>query len=114
MKDNFLNEGRKKMKKENLEKVMEFVDWFNGLNEEERKEIKGEVIKSLRIRKEGDGRKEEVRRLFESRDEGWSIREIGEELGISDKNVSSILSYLRKEGIKFNVNWDGRRVMVKD
>ena len=52
--------------------------------------------------KSGIKRKDEVLALIEN--EAMAIEDIAEQLGISAKNVSSQLSYLRKDGYKI-VGW---------
>lgn len=91
--------------------VIEMVKGFmSEMNSEERKEFLKELSRELKI-SFGDegGRKSEVRKLLEENKEGISIIEIGEKLGISNKNVSSILSYLRKDGLKLGTRSDGRK-----
>ena len=75
------------------------------------KELK-DGLKEILVIDRGEGRKKEVRDILE--DGGrYSIREIGERLGISDKNVSSILTYLRKSGLKICTDSDGRKFIEK-
>ena len=70
---------------------------FSELNEKELEELMSGKGVSGRGKK--SGRKEEI---FGMLKEGvWSIKELGVELGISNRNVSSILSYLRDDGIEF-------------
>lgn len=96
-------------------KVIEMVKGFvSEMNGEERKEFLKELSRELKISFGEDGRKGEVRKLLEeSGSEGISIVEIGERLGMSNKNVSSILSYLRKEGMKLMTRSDGRKVIER-
>lgn len=94
------------MMKEIFEKVKEFVE-VNGENKEMMKEFKEGLKEILKVEK-GEGRKGEVRELLNS-GERMSIREISEKLGVSDKNVSSILSYLRKDGLKICTDSEGRK-----
>lgn len=49
--------------------------------------------------KKGGGRKEEVLNML--KEELLSIEEIGVKLGISRRNVSSVICYLRDDGISF-------------
>lgn len=91
--------------------VIEMVKGFmSEMNSEERKEFLKELSRELKI-SFGDegGRKSEVRKLLEENKEGISIIEIGERLGMSNKNVSSILSYLRKDGLRLGTRSDGRK-----
>ena len=94
------------MMKEILEKVKEFVE-VNGDNKDIMKEFKEGLKEILKVEK-GEGRKGELREILMS-GERMSIKEIGEKMGISDKNVSSLLSYLRKEGMKICTDSDGRK-----
>ena len=89
-----------------IEMVKGFVSEMNG---EERKEFLKELSRELKISFGDDGRKGEVRKLLEENRDGISIIEIGEKLGISNKNVSSILSYLRKDGLRLGTRSDGRK-----
>ena len=91
-----------------LEVVKNYVE-ENG--NEGIKELK-EGLKEILVIDRGEGRKKEVRDILE---EGgrYSIREIGERLGISDKNVSSILSYLRKSGLKICTDYEGKKYIEK-
>lgn len=91
-----------------LEVVKNYVE-ENG--NEGIKELK-EGLKEILVIDRGEGRKKEVRDILE---EGgrYSIREIGERLNISDKNVSSILSYLRKSGLKICTDYEGKKYIEK-
>ena len=55
-----------------------------------------------------DGRKEEVLRVLKERGP-ISIMDIAEAIGISTKNVSSQLTYLRKDGHAIATKSDGRK-----
>ena len=63
----------------------------------EKKEVLSvEEIKALLEGKKKGGRKEEVLGILKR---SWiGVTEIGKEVGIKNKNVSSILSYLRSDG----------------
>ena len=107
---NEVNNEVKEIKMEKME-VIEMVKGFvSEMNGEERKEFLKELCKEVKV-SFGDegGRKSEVRKLLEENKEGISIMEIGERLNISNKNVSSILSYLRKDGLKLGTRSDGRK-----
>ena len=75
--------------------------------EEMTKEELLEVISALtdkvdnlthKLETKGSGRKEQVLKLIQ---EGYNtITDIADEIGINNKNVSSQLTYLRKEGYK--------------
>jgi len=73
-----------------------------------------ELIEKLKMENENllkkvsnkKGRKEEVLELI--REKGKiSIKELGEVIGISERNISSQLSYLRNDGYKFGKNSKG-------
>lgn len=67
-----------------------------------------EAMKDAMKLEKGDGRKEQVVALL--REHGrLSIREMAELLGMTDKNISSQLSYLRKDGIKIATDSEGRK-----
>ena len=107
---NEVNNEVKGIKMEKME-VIEMVKGFvENMNSEERKEFLKELCKEVKV-SFGDegGRKSEVRKLLEENKEGMSIIEIGEKLGMSNKNVSSILSYLRKDGLRLGTRSDGRK-----
>lgn len=53
------------------------------------------------------GRVEEVYGILLEGD--FSIREIGERLGIEDKNVSSVLTYIRKRGVLIGTRSNGKK-----
>lgn len=91
-----------------LEVVKNYVE-ENG--NEGIKELK-DGLKEILVIDRGEGRKKEVRDILE---EGgrYSIREIGERLNISDKNVSSILTYLRKSGLKICTDYEGKKYIEK-
>jgi len=66
-----------------------------------------EEIKSLLEGKKSGGRKEEVLSILKK---GWvKIEEIGKEVGIKNKNVSSVLSYLRSDGWVIEENSLGKK-----
>jgi len=80
------------------------------MNKDEMKEL----IEKLKMENENllkkvsnkKGRKEEVLELI--REKGKiSIKELGEVIGISERNISSQLSYLRNDGYKFGKNSKG-------
>ena len=106
MNNNEIMEEKVMERSEVIEMVKGFVSEMNG---EERKEFLKELSRELKISFGDDGRKGEVRKLLEENRDGISIIEIGEKLGISNKNVSSILSYLRKDGLRLGTRSDGRK-----
>ena len=60
----------------------------------------------------GKGRKAEVLRLLKAADEGIEIKELAEQIGISRKNVSSQLSYLRGDGFIIGDMGEGKRILL--
>lgn len=89
--------------------VREFVE---GMDKVEKDEFIKEMLVECGFKKvkEGDGRKMEVKRILEEvGSEGISIMEIGKRLNISAKNVSSILTYLRKMGMKIGTRCNGNK-----
>jgi len=85
-------------------------------------ELKGEVERTLLARvaeleaqlanrktNQGPGRKEEVLTILER--EPTEIFDIAEELGISNKNVSSQLCYLKKDGYNIATNSKGQKFL---
>lgn len=106
------NEGVKMEKQELFELVKGFV---MDMDNEGRKEFMKELAKEVRVAfgDEG-GRKAEVRELLEQAgSEGIGIQEMAERLGTTNKNISSVLTYLRKEGMKLMTRSDGRKVIEK-
>jgi len=80
------------------------------MNKDEMKEL----IEKLKMENENllkkvsnkKGRKEEVLELIRTRGK-ISIKDLATEIGISERNVSSQLSYLRSDGYKFGKNSKG-------
>lgn len=62
----------------------------------------------------GKGRKTEVLEVLRNNGLGISVKKISEELGISCKNVSSQLSYLRGDGYEIWSNGKGDKVLVEN
>ena len=69
-----------------------------------------QIILNLQNKK---GRKFEVLELLKT-NTSISIVEISERLGISTKNVSSQLTYLREEGYNVCTNSQGRKFLVEE
>ena len=90
---------------EKFYKFISFVD--SGIGSD----FKKRVLEKLKVEK-GDGRKEELYRILES-GERYSIRELGEKMGVSDKNMSRLLSYLRKGGVKIVTDGEGKKYIEK-
>lgn len=81
-----------------VEEMKLFVENMKKENEELKKKLEN---------KKGNGRKEEVLGLI--REFGKiSIKDLSEKIGITDRNISSQLSYLRKDGLKFGKDSKGR------
>lgn len=99
-------EGVKMERSEVIEMVKNFVE---NMENDERKEFLKELSKEIRVSFGDEGRKGEVRKLLEENKDGISIKEIGERLNISNKNVSSLLSYLKKDGLRLGTRSDGRK-----
>ena len=79
-------------------------------------ENRDSTILDLQVRleksKNGEGRKSQVLELL--REKGsLSILDISEELGISTKNVSSQLTYLRTDGYQIFTDPKGRKVLME-
>lgn len=110
------------MEVKEMENVMEGVDMGFGdimdvlrgmkLNNEEIKELRS-FVKGLKLeRGEEGGRKEELIDLL-NREGRLNIKEIGEKMGISAKNVSSLLMYLKKDGVRICTDCEGRKFIEK-
>ena len=98
-------------KKEEL--VIEIEEMENVICEMENVLVWFELLLGKKEEVKGDGRKGEVLGILK-RVGKVSIREIGKELGIEDKNVSSILSGLRKMGVNIGTDSKGRKFIEKD
>ena len=97
------------VEQEELEQVVR--DFFLSL--EERDEFAVFVLSRLCGKKlEKTGRKDELRAILAT-GHRYSIAELAEKMSTSDKNVSSLLSYLRKEGLKICIDCEGRRFIEK-
>lgn len=108
----------KEMVKNEMEGVdMNFVgvmDALKGmkLNNDEIKELRS-FVKGLKLeRGEEGGRKEELIDLL-NREGRLNIKEIGGKMGISAKNVSSLLMYLKKDGVRICTDCEGRKFIEK-
>jgi len=60
-----------------------------------------------------EGRKEEVLKVLMDK-KRVSVKEIGRIVGISERNVSSQMSYLRKDGVKIGTDSLGRKFIEMD
>jgi len=96
-----------------MEKMSDVMNDVNDMSKEEMMEfvkmMKAENARLLEKveNKKGNGRKEEVLGLI--REYGKiSIKDMAEKIGITDRNISSQLSYLRKDGLRFGKDSKGR------
>ena len=108
----------KEMVKNEMEGVdMNFasvMDALKGLklNNDEIKELRS-FVKGLKLeRGEEGGRKEELIDLL-NREGRLNIKEIGGKMGISAKNVSSLLMYLKKDGVRICTDCEGRKFIER-
>ena len=60
----------------------------------------------------GEGRKEELRKWLLS-GERYSVKELGEKMCTTVKNVSTLLSYLKKDGLRICIDSEGKRFVEK-
>lgn len=115
-------EGIMEEVKEMVKNEMEGVDMnFAGvmdvlkgmkLNNDEIKELRS-FVKGLKLeRGEEGGRKEELIDLL-NREGRLNIKEIGGKMGISAKNVSSLLMYLKKDGVRICTDCEGRKFIER-
>lgn len=115
-------EGIMEEVKEMVKNEMEGVDMGFGdimdvlrgmkLNNEEIKELRS-FVKGLKLeRGEEGGRKEELIELL-NKEGRLNIKEIGGKMGISAKNVSSLLMYLKKDGVRICTDCEGRKFIEK-
>lgn len=82
------------------------------LNNDEIKELRS-FVKGLKLeRGEEGGRKEELIDLL-NKEGRLNIKEIGGKMGISAKNVSSLLMYLKKDGVRICTDCEGRKFIEK-
>lgn len=107
---------------EKMEEVMEVKGMNFGdimsvlrgmkLNNDEIKELRS-YVKGLKLeRGEEGGRKEELIDLL-NKEGRLNIKEIGGKMGISAKNVSSLLMYLKKDGVRICTDCEGRKFIEK-
>ncbi len=139
VKEEAMEEVKEEVKEEAMEEVKEEVkeEAMEEVKEEAMEEVKGmsfgdvmaalaalklsnEEIKALRNfvkglkleRGEEGGRKEELVELLSSVGR-LSIKEISGKMGISAKNVSSLLMYLKKDGVRICTDCEGRKFIEK-
>lgn len=111
-------EDVKEMVKNEMEGIdMNFGDIMDALkgmklNNDEIKELRS-FVKGLKLeRGEEGGRKEELIDLL-NKEGRLNIKEIGEKMGISAKNVSSLLMYLKKDGVRICTDCEGRKFIER-
>ena len=87
----------------------DFAEAWGALESEAQREIKARMVQLLKVDK-GEGRKAQTLELLRQAGEhGMLVSELAEAMNTSAKNVSSQLSYLRKDGVKIGIRFDGRR-----
>ena len=88
--------------------IKDFVDSI-----EDKEEVLVEVLSMMcSCVDRGEGKKGEIKGILRSG--AYSINEIGEMMGINNKNVSSLLSYCRKDGWLLGKNSSGKIVVEKE
>lgn len=86
------------------------MDDLKGLSKEELMKMVGEL--KMKVDAKGGGRKDEILAILK---EGRiSIEDISKRVGITSRNVSSILSYLRKDKICLGKDSKGRLYIEKE
>ena len=107
------NENNEVMSMEKQDIINQVKAFVENLSDNDRKEFMKELAKEVRVAFGDDGgRKAEVRELLEQAGAtGISIQEMAERLNTTNKNISSILSYLRKDGMRLMTKSDGRKVI---
>ena len=83
---------------------------MKDLNEMNKEELLALVMELKE--KKGEGRKDQVLAIIK-REGKVSIGDIAEEIGISDRNVSSQLAYLRKDGHCFGKD-SKKRIYIEE
>lgn len=82
-------------------------------NDISRDDIVGAILRLCKVKEEKVGRKEEVLAYIQSVPD-FKIQEVAEALGLSDKNISSQLCYLRKDGVQIGTKSNGRKFIEAD
>ena len=83
------------------------------MNKNQLIDILMEAIDKLNERRDQKSNKKFIVLEILKRGEPISILDISNELNISTKNVSSLLSYLRKDGITIHTDDKGRKYIVE-
>jgi len=96
-----------------IEEIKEIYEINGTLEDQEINEL-FEIIENLekQIASRGKGRKQEVYEVLEKYGP-ISIKKIAEKLGISTKNVSSQLTYLKSDNIKIFTDDNGFKFIYK-
>lgn len=81
----------------------QLIDHINNLNDQ--------IVNLKKSRQRSGSRKFEVLEILSHGP--MSILDIANQLGITSKNVSSLLCYLKKDGFGLIVNEEGQRVLTK-
>jgi biotin operon repressor len=85
---------------------------FTNMTKEELVALVETLQAQIESIKNGKGRKAEVLELLKT-NEAITIVAMAERLGISTKNVSSQLTYLRQEGFNICTDVNGKKFLVK-
>ena len=72
------------------------------------------TIKKMQASKDGGRKKEVLDLLISVGKKGIKIKDIAEQIGISERNVSSQLSYLRKDGHSIGSKSNGNKYIEED
>ena len=91
-----------------IESKEEREEKIRSFKKEELIELLNEAIGGTRKFKEG--RKEQVAKMLMTGD-SYSVEEMAAALGISTKNISSQLTYLRKDGYEIGTRSNGKKYL---
>lgn len=92
--------------------AMEILRACTSLSNDNIRELRA-FVKTLKLEKAEDGgRKAELLALLE-REERMGIKQIADAMGVSAKNVSSLLLYLKKEGHRICTDCEGRKFIER-
>lgn len=95
-----------------MEKIISRINEIE-MNEDDRELLIDCVKEEWEKAGNKSGRKDEVLKILSSGDK-IMISDIAKELGISNKNVSSQLSYLRSDGYDICTDRNGRKFLLSD
>lgn len=107
---NTLNQGEEEMKEFNLNEMN--VEIIKSMNKNELIEFATYALTKLNERKEQRSNKKYLVLDILKRGNAISILDISNELNISTKNVSSLLCYLRKDGVTIHTDDKGCKYIV--